>query len=187
MANPVLVELLRGGRVESRHRGSVAIAGPDGRLALALGEVHRPIFPRSAIKAIQCLPLIETGAADQFGFRPAEIALACASHSGTERHVAVAAGMLAKAGLDVTALACGAHEPLSSDATHQIILNRQQLAPLHNNCSGKHAGMLATAVHMGEPVEDYWRPEHPVQARIAAVLEDLTGAPITNDRVGIDG
>jgi L-asparaginase II len=187
MANPVLVEVLRGERVESRHRGAVAVEGPDGRLAFALGEVHRPIFPRSAIKAIQCLPLIETGAADRFGFGPAEIALACASHSGTERHVAVAAGMLAKAGLDVTSLACGAHEPLSLDAARQLILNRQQPTPLHNNCSGKHAGMLATAVHMGEPLDDYWRPEHPVQARIAAVLEDLTGAPITGYRVGIDG
>ncbi len=105
MANPVLVEVLRGERVESRHRGAVAVEGPDGRLAFALGDVYRPIFPRSAIKAIQCLPLIETGAAERFGFGAAEIALVCASHSGTERHVAVAAGMLAKAGLDVS-VAC---------------------------------------------------------------------------------
>src|SRR5690606_36407945 len=187
MANPVLVEVLRGERVESRHRGAVAVEGPDGRLAFALGDVYRPIFPRSAIKAIQCLPLIETGAAERFGFGAAEIALVCASHSGTERHVAVAAGMLAKAGLDVRSLACGAHEPLSLDAARQLILSGQQPTPLHNNCSGKHAGMLATAVHMGEPLDDYWRPEHPVQARIAAALKDLTGAPITSDRVGIDG
>lgn len=187
MANPVLVEMLRGERVESRHRGSVAVAGPDGRLALAVGEVHRPVFPRSAIKSIQCLPLIQTGAADRLGFGAAEIALACASHSGTERHVAVAAGMLAKAGLDATALACGAHEPLSAEAARELVKNRQSPTPLHNNCSGKHAGMLATAVHMGEPVTDYWCPEHPVQARIADTLADLTGAAITADRLGIDG
>ena len=187
MANPVLVELLRGERVESRHRGSVAIAGPDGRLALAIGEVHRPVFPRSAIKAIQCLPLIETGATDHFGFGAAEIALACASHSGTERHVAVAAGMLAKAGLDAGALACGAHEPLSPAAARRLIQEGRPLSPLHNNCSGKHAGMLATAVHMAEPVADYWRPDHPVQVRIAEALASLTGTPIGKDQLGIDG
>lgn len=187
MANPVLVEALRGERVESLHRGSIAVAGPDGRLAFAVGEVHRLVFPRSAIKAIQCLPLIETGAADRFGFGATEIALACASHSGTDRHVAVAAGMLAKAGLDATALACGVHEPLSAAAARSLIRDRQSPTPLHNNCSGKHAGMLATAVHMGESTADYWRPEHPVQERIANALADLTGAVITADRLGIDG
>ncbi|MCL4765135.1 MAG: asparaginase [Hyphomicrobiaceae bacterium] len=187
MANPVLVETLRGELVESRHRGSIAVAGPDGRLAFASGEVRRPVFPRSAIKSIQCLPLIETGAADRFGFGAAEIALACASHSGTERHVAVAAGMLARAGLDEAALACGSHEPLAAAAARTLIQDRQPPSPLHNNCSGKHAGMLATAVHMSEPVADYWRPEHPVQVRIAAALEDLTGTRLGTDRLGIDG
>lgn len=187
MANPILVEMLRGERVESWHRGSIAIAGPDGRLAFAMGEVYRPVFPRSAIKAMQCLPLIETGAADRFGFGAAEIALACASHSGTERHVHVASGMLAKAGLDVSALGCGAHEPSSPAAARALIEQHHAPSPLHNNCSGKHSGMLATAVHMGEPVADYWRPNHPVQMRIAAALEDLTGAEIGADRLGIDG
>lgn len=187
MANPVLVEMVRGDRIESQHRGSIAIAGPDGRLAFAVGEVHRPVFPRSAIKAIQCLPLIETGAADDFGYGAAEIALACASHSGTERHVRLAAEMLAKAGLDAGALACGAHEPLSPAAARTLICDRQVPTPLHNNCSGKHAGMLATAVHMGEAVENYWQPSHPVQLRIAAALEDMTGAALGADRLGIDG
>ncbi len=187
MANPILVEMLRGERVESWHRGSVAIAGSDGRLAFAMGEVHRPVYPRSAIKAIQCLPLIETGAADRFGFGAAEIALACASHSGTERHVNVAARMLAKAELDATALGCGAHEPLSAAAARDLIERRQSPTPLHNNCSGKHAGMLATAVHMREPVADYWHPDHPVQERIAGALEDLTGIRLGSDRLGIDG
>ena len=187
MANPVLVETLRGECVESLHRGSIAIAGPDGRLVFAAGEVHRPVFPRSAIKAIQCLPLIETGAADRFGFGAAEIALACASHSATERHVAVAAGMLAKAGLNATALACGAHEPLSAAAARRLVREQLSPTPLHNNCSGKHAGMLATAVHMGESIADYWRPDHPVQARIAAALAEMTGAVISADRLGIDG
>ena len=187
MANPILVEVLRGERVESRHRGSVALAGPDGRLVFALGEVHRPVFPRSAIKAIQCLPLIESGAADRFEFGAPEIALACASHSGTARHVSVARGMLARAGLDGAALGCGAHEPLSAAAARGLIVADEPPMQLHNNCSGKHAGMLATAVHLGEPIDGYWKPDHPVQVRIAAALEDLTGAPAGQQQVGIDG
>lgn len=187
MANPVLVEMLRGDRVESRHRGSIAVARPDGGLAFAIGEVHRPIYPRSAIKAIQCLPAIETGAADRFGFGDAEIALSCASHSGTDRHVAVAASMLAKAGLDASALGCGSHEPISAAAARSLMKAGHEPSALHNNCSGKHAAMLATAVHMGEPVVDYLRPNHPVQVRIAGALEDLTGARLGPDRVGVDG
>ncbi len=187
MANPVLVEVLRGELVESRHRGSIAVAAPDGRLAFAVGAVHTPVFPRSAIKAIQCLPLVESGAADRFGFGAAEIALACASHSGTERHVSVAAEMLARAGLDESALGCGSHEPLSAAAARALIQDRKPPSPLHNNCSGKHAGMLATAVHLGEPTAEYWQPHHPVQSRIAAALEDLTGARLGPDRLGIDG
>ena len=95
--------------------------------------------------------------------------------------------MLAKAGLDAAALGCGAHEPLSAAAARTLIDHHDQPSPLHNNCSGKHAGMLATAVHMGEPVADYWRPDHPVQVRIARALQDLTGATLGADRLGIDG
>lgn len=187
MANPVLVEMLRGDRVESCHRGALAIARPDGGLVFAIGAVHRPIYPRSAIKSIQCLPTIETGAADRFGFGDAEIALACASHSGTERHVAVAAGMLAKAGLDANALGCGAHDPISIAATRCLIKAGHEPSALHNNCSGKHAAMLATAVHMGEPAADYLRSDHPVQVRIARALEDVTGVRLGPDHVGVDG
>jgi L-asparaginase II len=187
MTNPVLVELTRGRLVESRHRGALAIAGSTGAPVFTMGDVDRPVFPRSAIKAIQCLPLVETGAADHYGFGPAEIALACASHSGTERHVAVAASMLARAGLEPTALGCGAHDPLGPAAARALIMSGRNPSALHNNCSGKHAGMLATAMHMGEPPADYWRPEHPVQRRIARVLTDLTNVELVSERLGIDG
>src|SRR4030095_3972904 len=106
--NPVLVEMVRGPLVESRHSGAVAVADADGRTVLALGEVGPPIYPRSAIKALQALPLIESGAADRFGLGAEELALACASHSGEPGHVATATRMLSRVGLDPSALRCGA-------------------------------------------------------------------------------
>lgn len=187
MANPVLIELTRGNRVESSHAGSLAIVRPNGEPVVALGDVARPAFPRSAIKSLQALALIESGAAERFGFGDREIALACASHSGTPSHVAVAAGMLARAGLTADHLACGAHEPGSEASARDMIRRGEAATALHNNCSGKHSGMLATAVHLGEAPADYWRPEHPVQGRIVRNLSDMTGCTLGADVRGIDG
>jgi L-asparaginase II len=187
MANPVLVELTRGPLVESVHTGALALAKTSGELALAVGDVDRPIFPRSAIKAFQCLPLVETGAADRFGFGDAEIALACASHSGTERHVAVAAAMLERAGLDRSALGCGVHSPRNNAAERELWRTGTKPSALHNNCSGKHSGMLATAVHLGEPTAGYWRPDHPVQLRVRSTLEEFVGSSLGEEVRGIDG
>lgn len=187
MTDPVLIELTRGGRVESRHAGAIALARPNGEIVAQAGDIAVPVFPRSAVKAMQAVPLIESGAADRFGFGAAEIALAAASHSGTERHVAVAAGMLARAGLSVADLGCGAHMPTGEAAARALI--RADVAPtaLNNNCSGKHAGMLATAVHLGEPTADYWRVAHPVQQRVAGVLEATAGLSLSGVTPGIDG
>src|SRR2546421_7018967 len=113
MSNPVLVDVMRGGLVESRHRGAVAVADTGGALVLGVGDVVMPVFPRSAVKALQALPLVESGAAERYGLTEEELALACASHSGERAHVEGVARMLAKAGLDPSALACGAHWPLS--------------------------------------------------------------------------
>jgi L-asparaginase II len=187
MANPVLIEVTRGPLVESWHRGSLAVAGPSGALALALGDVATPVFPRSAIKALQALPLIETGAADHFGYSAAEIALACGSHAGTERHASLAAAMLRRAGLAPSALHCGAHHPLGTSAANALIAAREAPTQLHNNCSGKHAGMLATAVHLGEPTADYWQPGHNVQKRIHRALEEISGVELGADVCGTDG
>src|SRR5271169_479988 len=133
MTNPILVEVLRGVLVESRHRGAVAVADADGGAVLAIGDVTTPIFPRSAVKALQALPLLETGAANALGFGDEELALACASHSGEPGHVAGVTRMLAKAGLDVSALACGAHWPLSQPAMVALARSGEPSA-LHNNC-----------------------------------------------------
>ncbi len=187
MSNPVLIEVTRGPLVESFHTGSLVVATPDGRQVTALGDVTRPVFPRSAIKALQCLPLIETGAADHFGYGAAEIALACASHTGTPHHAELAAKMLADVGLTEPALGCGAHMPLGSSAQKALIRSGQEPTQLHNNCSGKHAGMLATAAFLGEPIAGYWKPEHPVQKRVHATLCELSGLPLSRDVMGFDG
>jgi L-asparaginase II len=184
--NPVLVEVLRGTLVESRHRGAVAVADAEGASVLALGDVAAPIFPRSAVKALQAVPLIESGAADRYGFGDKELALACASHSGEPAHVAGVARMLAGAGLDAAALACGAHWPMSQPATVALARIGAPSA-LHNNCSGKHAGFICDACAMGIGHSGYCKPKHSVQRAVRAVLEDFTGAVLSPDRCAIDG
>jgi L-asparaginase II len=186
MTNPVLVEVLRGALVESRHRGAVAVVDADGATVLALGDIATPIFPRSAVKALQALLLIETGAADAFGFGDEELALACASHSGEPGHVSVAERMLARAGLDASALRCGAHWPIAQPAIAALARTGEPSA-LHNNCSGKHAGFLCDACALKIDTADYWRPQHPVQRQVRAVLEDVTGAVLSDDCRAIDG
>ncbi len=186
MSNPVLVEVLRGGLVESRHRGAVAVNDAAGARVFAIGEVEAPVFPRSAIKALQALPLVESGAADRYGFGDEELALACSSHSGEPAHVAGVERMLAKIGLDVSALACGAHWPTNQAAAYALAKTGTPSA-LHNNCSGKHTGFLCLACAIGVDHSDYWRPEHPVQQSVRGVLEDLTGAVLGPDRCAMDG
>ena len=187
MRNPILIELTRGALVESAHAGVVAVAHADGRLVAAVGDTAAPVFPRSAIKPLQALPFLETGAVQRFGFGPAEIAVACASHSGTPRHVAVVEGLLARAGLTPAALGCGVHEPFDAAVARDMIRRGERPTSLHHNCSGKHAAMLATAAHLGEPTDGYWLPDHPVQVRIRRVLEELTGCSLTPEVCGIDG
>ncbi|GBD44490.1 hypothetical protein HRbin40_01979 [bacterium HR40] len=183
---PVAVEVRRGGRVESRHRLSVAVLRPDGRIVLAAGELDEPIYPRSAIKPFQALPLVESGAADRFHLSSRELALACASHSGEEGHVEAVRAWLLRLGLDETALACGPRPPLSAEVARRLIARGEEPSPLHDNCSGKHAGMLTLARHLGVPETDYVHPHHPVQRRIRDVLSELTGHAVV-DPPGIDG
>jgi L-asparaginase II len=186
MVNPDLVEVRRGGLVESSHRGAVAVVDADGITALAVGDVARPVFPRSAVKPLQALLLIESGAADRYALTDEEIALACASHGGEPAHVDGVAGMLAKAGLDASALACGTHWP-SAQAAAFALARTTTPSALHNNCSGKHAGFLCAALAMGLDTDGYWRPEHPVQRQVHSVLEDLGGSILPPERRAIDG
>ncbi len=185
MANPNLVELTRGGLVESFHIGAVVVARSNGERLISLGETARPIFPRSAVKALQALPMIETGAADHYGFGDAEIALACASHSGTPAHTDRAAAMLRAAGLDVASLACGDHVPMHEPTA--LANAGRAWSALHNNCSGKHAGMVCTCAHVGDPIAGYLDIGHPNQQRIARVFAEVCGDGFSAPRYGIDG
>jgi L-asparaginase II len=187
MANPIVVEVTRGPLVESRHRGAGAVVDAGGALVFSFGDVERPVYPRSAVKAFQALPLVESGAADRLGLSEAEIALACASHSGEEAHVAGAVAMLGKAGAGVDALACGAHWPLGEKAARALARSGAEPSALHNNCSGKHAGFLCLACANGWDSRGYEAPGHPVQRAAREAIEDLTGAALGADVCGVDG
>src|ERR1700679_3199022 len=142
MTNPVVVEATRGDLVESSHRGAGAVVDADGGVVMGFGAADRAVYPRSAVKALQALPLVAGGAADRLGLSDKEIALSCASHSGSEDHVATARGMLAKAGYDDKGPECGAHWPLGEDEARALARSGRAPTALHNNCSGKHAGFV---------------------------------------------
>ena len=187
MPNPILIELTRGPLVESVHTGAIAVARPNGELQLSIGDVARPIYPRSAIKAFQAIPVFETGAADALGYADADIALMCSSHSGTEAHASRAGSMLKRAGLTEADLGCGAHTPTNDDAANHMLRAGQHPTQLHNNCSGKHAAMVGTCAHCGDPVAGYTNIVHPHQQRVTRVLSDMLGDGFDARRVGIDG
>lgn len=181
----MLVEVLRGERVESAHRGAFAVVDADGILVASRGDVLRPVYPRSAVKALQALPLVESGAADAFS--DAELALACASHSGEPAHVAAAERILARVGLGEKDLECGVHWPSSAAATHTLSAKGGHPTQLHNNCSGKHSGFLCLACGRGWPTQGYVLPGHPVQQAVRAALSAMTGESLGPDVRGIDG
>src|SRR3954466_10551071 len=187
MSNPVLVEVVRGVLIESRHRGAVAVVDADRVTVLALGDVSRPVYPRSAVKPIQALPLVESGAAERYGFGDQEIALACASHGGEPAHVEVANRMLARAGLDSGTLECGAHWPSHQASTQALARSGAAPSALHNNCSGKHSGFLCVACATGVEHRGYVKAEHFVQREVRGALESLTGVGLSADVCGIDG
>ncbi len=192
-AHPVLAEALRGGIVESAHRGAVAVLDASGAVHSAWGDIDRPIFPRSAVKVLQALPLVESGAAERFGLNDEELALACASHGGESFHTATAASMLAKAGVDVMALECGTHWPYNDAAIKALAAAGQQPSALNNNCSGKHAGFVCLGCLMAEEgdrrafLRGYVKPEHPVMREVTAALQASTGCDLTKAAVGTDG
>jgi L-asparaginase II len=187
MTNPIIAEITRGGIVESRHTGAYVVSDASGKIIAQAGDISRPIFPRSAIKAFQCLPMIESGAADEFDFNDEEIALCCASHNGEPDHVRVAVSMLAKAGIAETCYECGAHWPSSRAASYELVRAGEPAKDVHNNCSGKHAGMLALAKHLRADLHGYVKPDHPVQQLIAQTIATYCEVDITAAPVGVDG
>jgi L-asparaginase II len=182
-----LVKVQRGAIVESRHRGHIVAVEPDGNVVAYLGAPETVTYLRSSSKPHQAIPLLASGAADHFGFTEEEIALACASHNGEEIHLRIVSSMLEKIGLTAAALKCGAHEPYGRDAAEELRRKGEAPSVLHNNCSGKHAGMLALSLFLNAPIETYDEPEHPVQKAIAKVIADFSGVPLEDIAVGVDG
>jgi L-asparaginase II len=187
MSNPVVAEVLRGDRIESVHRGAGAVVDASGGLVMAFGDVDRPVYPRSAVKALQALPLIESGAADRLGLTETEIALACASHAGEEEHLATARAMLAKVGRGADALECGAHWPLGEAAARALARSGGKPNALHNNCSGKHAGFVCFACVQGLDPKGYIAPDHLVQREVTAAVAAVTAVKLAEELRGIDG
>lgn len=185
--DPILVEVTRGNRVESRHAGAAVVVDSAGKVVLALGDVEAAVYPRSAVKALLALPLVETGAADRLGLSDAELALACSSHSGEALHVATAAAMLGKAGRDVSCLECGTHWPSRDTAARALAASGAQPSALHNNCSGKHAGFICLACDQGHDPAGYVQPDHPTMRMVTQALAETIGLRLEADRMAIDG
>ncbi len=186
-ANPVLVEATRGAMVESRHRGAFAVVDVEGRVIASAGDTECPIYARSAIKPLQAIPLVESGAAEAFGLEDAEIAVACASHRGEARHVETVTAWLARIGCSVADLECGTHLPSNERALAELLGAQEAPHAAHNNCSGKHAGFLTLARHLGLPTQGYIRLEHGVQQRVLGTLESMTGLDLGAVPRGVDG
>jgi L-asparaginase II len=192
-SNPVLVDVWRGDNVESFHRGAFAVLDAQGGVLASAGDIERPVFPRSAIKLLQALPLVDSSAADRYGLTAEQLALACASHNGEAAHTRTAASMLAQAGLDAQVLECGAHWPY--DETSKLALATAGDAPsaLHNNCSGKHAGFVCLGCAMAGTREargflaGYVDADHPVMREVGAAIEAATGWRLTDAPRATDG
>jgi L-asparaginase II len=186
-ANPILAEAIRGNWVENRHRGAYVVIDADGAIIASGGDIERPIFPRSAIKSMQALPIFARQAEGKFHHTEEELALACASHHGEDVHVATASGLLTRIGLSAADLECGAHAPTNAAAREALRAAGAEPSPLHNNCSGKHSGMLSVAVAMGVPTAGYVGREHDVQKVVRAAVEAVIGESLTEGKCGTDG
>jgi len=181
------VEAVRGTLVESRHRVSIAVVDADGALRAAAGDPDLVTYFRSSAKPIQALPIVLDGAYERFGLTDEELALCCGSHSGEARHLEVAESILRRIALDGESLACGPHAPFHGPARRDLAEAGLEPRRLHNNCSGKHAGMMALARAHGWTPTGYERLEHPVQRRVLTEIADWTEVPEEAIAVGVDG
>lgn len=183
---PEGVRVWRGDEVESSHRVHAAVVR-DGRPESAHGDPSRRAYLRSAAKPIQLLPLVEEGVVERYGFTPREIAVMAASHNAESFHVDAVRSILEKAGLEESHLQCGPHPPMHEPSARALVEAGREPEAIHNNCSGKHAGMLALCRARGWPLETYREPDHPLQVRIRETLADLAGIDAGSIGIGIDG
>ena len=182
-----LIELLRGGTLESVHFGAVAVADAQGKVLAHVGDPHRISFTRSTLKALQALPFMQAGGPKAMGFSRENVAMMCASHSGEPMHVAQVQGMLDKAGLTYKTLQCGCHVPIFAELGVAPAPAPGQYDERHHNCSGKHAGFLAHCVQQGWPVGNYLAPGHPLQQAIRRDVARAVGLAPEDLKMGIDG
>ncbi len=181
-----VARVLRKGITESIHYGSAAVVSADGRLLYRIGDPYFVTYLRSSAKPFQAIPVVESGAAREFGFTPAEIAIIAGSHSGEELHVRTVQSILDKIGLGPEHLECGSHPPINDRTSESLIDPGAQRSALYHNCSGKHAGMLALAVFKNLSMDDYLSPAHPVQQAIRKTVAEICCYPEDKIMVGID-
>lgn len=186
-ANPILVEKRRGDLTENIYRGSYVIVDTKGTIHETLGDAEKIIYPRSAIKPIQAIPFVESGACDEYGCSDIEIALACASHNGEDSHVKAVQTWLERIGLSEQDLECAAHDPMRLKTALELAGKGQKPSRLHNNCSGKHAAFLSLAKKLNVPTKNYIKFHHPVQQSWLGTLEMLSQMMLNHAPKGIDG
>ena len=182
-----LFEVTRGRVVESVHYGSIAVVDSDGTLIASSGDPQMVAFLRSSAKPFQALPFVERGGIEYFGFSPPELALACASHEGSDMHVQAVRQLQRKIGIEQGHLQCGTHLPGDVDELKSLIIHDRNPTINHNNCSGKHTAMLAHAKMRGLPLETYLVPDHPIQLDILATFAEMCRFPVGQVELGIDG
>ncbi len=185
--NPILVDVYRGGLLESFHRGVICVVNAQNQVVFSVGDVQQICYPRSAMKLFQVIPLIEHGGIQKFGFTLQEIAIMCGSHNAEKEHVTVVNAILNKIGLTPENLNCGAQYPSSKKDADALIKADVKPHHIHNNCSGKHAGMLATCVLMGWPTSDYLNPNHPLQLAIKQTCAMMYEYPLQKMLTALDG
>ena len=184
---PFTVEVTRGGMAESRHYGAAIIVDAKGKVLHSWGDTDQLIYPRSAIKPLQSLALLESGAADHYELSDAEVALASSSHSSEPLHVSAVTAWLDRIGLAAEDLECIGHLPINEQAVHDMIRSGEKVTNIHNNCSGKHTGFLSTALHLGEDTKGYIEAGHPVQERLLKILSEMGDCDLSGTPRGIDG
>ena len=182
-----ILEITRGGIVESVHYGAAAVVDSSGRLLAWLGDPKLVTFLRSSAKPFQALPFIERGGDQTFHLTSKEVAIICGSHAGTDEHVEVIKGLQVKAGVQETDLLCGVQPPLSKQAEELLRARGEPPSPNRHNCSGKHTGMLAHARMRGLPIGDYVNPEHPIQKTILETLAEMCSLAVERVELGTDG
>lgn len=186
-ANPVMVEIYRGEVLENVHRGSLCVVDEQGKVICSAGDIDRMCYPRSTLKYIQQLPLLESGAFAHYGFTLQELAVMCGSHNGESQHLALVRKILNKIGLDESHLQCGAHPPACAADLEALYSEHKKPSAIHNNCSGKHAGFLAYAQYIGADTATYLQREHPLQQAIMQATAEVYDYPQDDFYIGIDG